>query len=422
MVLVGARLRADEDPAYELHNSCLTTVAMVEGCHVITAEGLAGPEPGPVQRALLEGGAVQCGYCTPGLVVALTWALLSGTDPRRAALGNLCRCTGYAGIRRACAALAELGPVPPEDLIPAPVLAVAQALPPLAPQSVDLARHAWLAGATDEIVERRHLAAAHRQPTQLRRVPELTMIEAGPDGLRLGSAVTVAQVQASPLVAGRWPGLAEHLELFGSPAVRASATLGGNLVHASPTADMAIALLAMGASVVLAGPAGSRQVPLDEFFLGYHRTAMQPGELLTAVVVPDPPAGMQLHLEKVAKRAHDDIASVSLAMRSDVDGAGRLSGVRIAAGGVAPIPALLRRTAAALEGRPADAATGRRALAVLAGEVAPIDDVRGSAAYKRALLRHLLVAALDARAPGLAAQVLPPPSAGAGERPQEVRP
>ena len=407
MVLVGTRSPDRSEPVYELHNACLTTVAMVAGCHVITAEGLSGDELGPVQRALIDSGGVQCGFCTPGFVVALTWALMSGTDPRRAAAGNLCRCTGYTGIRRACDLLAVgPGPIPLDALLAEPVLQVAMALPPIEPEPFDGHPNRWLAGATDEIPEHRHATAPHRRPTLLRRVPELCRITEIPGGVELGSAVTAAEVQGSPLIAVRWPAVPDHLEQFGSPAVRASATLGGNLVHASPTADLALPLLAMGASVVLSGPAGRREVPLKRFFLAHRTVDLRRGEVLLSVRIPDPPPGSRLHLEKVAKRRFDDIASASIAVRLDVGPAGALVDLRIAAGGVAPIPLLLTRTADALRGTSPDAQVIRRAVAVLADEVTPIDDVRGSAAYKRALLGHLLVAALTEGNPRLAAAVL----------------
>lgn len=397
MVLVGARSADGQDPVYELHNGCLTTLAMVDGCHVITAEGLAGSGPGPVQRALLDAGAVQCGYCTPGLVVALTWALMTGGDPRRAVAGNLCRCTGYAGIRRAADLLR--GPIPLAHLLPDAVLALARTLPVLEPQSLE-ADAPWVAGATDEIPEHRHAIPVDRRPTLLGRVPELRRIVPMDAGVELGAAVTVARLRASDVVAARWPQLPGYLEQFGSPAVRASATIGGNLVHASPTADLAPPLLAMGTTVLVSGPDGSREVPLQQFFLGYHRVDLRGGEMLRAVRIPDPLPGARLHLERVARRRLDDIASVSLAVLLEGQG------VRIAAGGVAPTPLLLTRTADVLHGRRIDAATIRAAIHTLAGEISPIDDVRGSAAYKRSLLGHLLVAALAREDEALAGEVI----------------
>ncbi len=256
--------------------------------------------------------------------------------------------------------------MPLDHLLPAPVLQVARALPALEPEPFDGHPQRWLAGATDEIPEHRHATAAHRRPTLLRRVPELCRISAYDGGVELGSAVTAAQVQGSELVAARWPALPEHLEQFGSPAVRASATVGGNLVHASPTADLALPLLAMGASVVLSGPAGRREVPLERFFLAYRTVDLHRDEVLVAVRIPDPAPGSRLHLEKVAKRRFDDIASASLAVRIDPDPGGTLSDLRIAAGGVAPIPLLLTRTADALRGTRPEVGVIRRAVAVLA--------------------------------------------------------
>jgi xanthine dehydrogenase small subunit len=402
-VLVGSRAADDQQPVYELHNSCLTTLAMVQGCHVVTAEGLVGESLGPVQTALLDDGGVQCGYCTPGVVVALTWAMLSGTDPQRAVAGNLCRCTGYGGIRRACDRLPRR--IPLETLLPQPVLAVAVALPALEPQSLDAGR-GWVAGATDEIPEHRHVIAAHRRPTLLARVPQLRRIEDYGGGIELGSAVTIAEVQRSELICSRWPRLADHLELFGSPAVRAAGTVGGNLVHASPTADLAPPLLAMAARVVIVGVDGQREIALEHFFRDYHHVALRRGEMVLAVRIPDPVPGARLHLEKVAKRRLDDIATVSLAVV--LQGSDPVAEIRIAAGGVAAFPLLLPATADTLRGRRIDVAAIREAMAVLAEEISPIDDVRGSKIYKRTLLGHLLVAALTDGDADLAAEVIAP--------------
>jgi xanthine dehydrogenase small subunit len=378
-----------------LRNSCLTTLAMVAGSHVITAEGLRGD--GPVHRALKQGGAVQCGYCSPGLAVALTWALLSGTDPHEAVEGNLCRCTGYGAIRRACALL-PADPAP-ADLLPRPVLEVAAQLPAIADERLDGRPH--VAGGTDVVPAHRDEPTGDAEVLVLGRVPELTRIRAVDGELVIGGAVTVAQLAADPQVAARWPSLPLHLRRFGSPAVRAAATVAGNLVNGSPAADLAPVLLVLGSRVELRGEGGSRTVGLEDFYQGYRRVDVRPGELVAAIHVPDPPDGSQLHLEKVAKRGYNDIASVSLAVLRTPDGA-----IRIAAGGVGATPLLLPRTAAMLGGDLSDVAVLRSAWAVLAAEVSPIDDLRGSAAYKRSLLQHLLLAALDDAAPGLAQRVL----------------
>lgn len=412
-VLIGVRLPDQPDVVHELHDSCLTTVAMVEGCHVITADGLCPPADaqgstlGPVHRALLDAGAVQCGYCAPGLVVALTWGLLAGGDPLGGVAGNLCRCTGYAGIRRACELLSEAAPLSPDDLLPGVIREASARLEPCPAEQLDVVGSRWLGGGTDDIPDRRHTAPAHRRQLLLRRVPRLGLVsERAGGGVEVGAAVTVAQLLGSEAVTSRWPDLSDHLLLFGSPAVRSSATVGGNLVHASPAADLAVPLLAMGACVVLSSAEGRREVALDRFFVAHRRVDLRPGEVLESVRIPEPVAGTRLRCERVARRRIDDVASVSLAAVLGADPSGRLTYARLAAGGVAPIPLLLTGTADALRGALPDPIAVERPLAAMDAEIAPIDDVHGAAQYKRELLGNLLVSVLAGGDPERVAPLL----------------
>lgn len=417
-VLLGELAPGTTEPRYLPVNTCLLTASRAVGCHVITVEGLTSrpddaaprqPLPlTPVQRALVEGGGVQCGYCTPGFVMAITGALLAGTPLLDAVDGNLCRCTGYSGIRRACAALEAEFPRRPltlaeaaaAGLLPAAVADAAATLAPLPP--AELRPGDVVGGETDWAVQ--HPYEPGRAETRLHRVPELRAISADGEWLALGAAVTIAEVKDSDLIAAAWPALPEFLTLFASPGIRASATLGGNLANASPAADVSVVLLALGAEVEIAGPAGARRLPLEDFFLSYKRTALDPGDVITTVRIPRNVDGTRrLHAIKVSKRPHDDITSVTSAVVAQVDDDAappRLGDVRLAAGGVAPVPLLLRETASALEGAPVDAETVRAAAATARAEATPIDDLRGSAAYKRALLGNQVIAHLDALIPG----------------------
>lgn len=419
-VLLGEVAPGGTAPRYRPVNTCLLTTGRAIGCHVITVEGLTAPGGPltPVQRAMVEHGGVQCGYCTPGFVMALTGALLAGTPLLDAVDGNLCRCTGYAGIRRACAALEEQFPRRPLTLAEAAALgllprAVADAgasltaLPP-----VDLRVAGGLGGTvgapmiggeTDWAVQHPY-ASAPAGALRLHRVPELRGITPDGDWLAIGAAATVAEVRESPLVAAAWPALPEFLDLFASPGIRNSATVGGNLANASPAADVSVVLLALGAEVELAGPDGARRLPLAEFFLGYRKTALRDGELITSIRVPRNADGaLRLSALKVSRRPHDDITSVTSALVAGGGGAGdvaRFGPVRLAAGGVAPVPFLMPATAAVLSGAPVDTTTVRGAVRAATAEATPIDDLRGSAAYKCALLGHQLVAHVDALFPG----------------------
>ncbi len=419
LVLVGEFSPADASVKYRALNSCLLTVGQAEGCHVITPEGLAGETLTPVQQALLDQGAVQCGYCTPGLVIALTGALLNGRELIEAAAGNLCRCTGYGGIRRACESLAmqfdcrprTLDEIVTCGLIPAGVVAAAAHLPPLPvahlfEQPVGDADSGlqYLGGGTDWMVNR------PRDPElktrcALHRVPSLRQIQVNDDELLLGAAVTIDELQHSAEVASDWPSLAHYLQRFGSPSVRAMATVGGNLVNASPVADLAVLLLAMQAEVELSSGDSCRWLPLPYFFKAYHQTELKAHEVLTTIRLPRNDGGStRLHFEKIAKRELDDIATVNTAMMAAEGKPGHFGRIRLSAGGVAPVPRLLHGVSDFLSGRSVSIQTVREALARVDADIAPVDDARGSAAYKRQLLKHLLLAHLTVLFPALSLQ------------------
>ena len=258
-----------------------------------------------------------------------------------------------------------------------------------------------IAGDTDWSVQHPHRVGG-QSLLQLHHLPGLRRIEAAADGLRLGAAVTIEEFQRHPAIAANWPDLPHFLSFFASPAVRASATLGGNLVNASPVADMAVILLALGAELTLAGPQGERRLPLADFYLGFHRTGLHKHELVTAIHLPHSHNGAwRLHAEKVARREHDDIASINSALLLGPGEAGHFGAVRLSAGGVGPVPMLLPKTAEFLVGKPITPATVRAASQLLGSEVAPHSGPRGSGAYKRRLLQHLLVGHLTALCPQL---------------------
>jgi xanthine dehydrogenase small subunit len=182
---------------------------------------------------------------------------------------------------------------------------------------------------------------------------------------------------------------AGYLSCVASGPVRQRATVGGNLVNASPIGDFTIMLLALGASLGIRGPA-MRELPLEDFYRGYKKLDLAEGEVVEWVAFPEPGEAV-FAFEKVGRRQHLDIASVNTAAFLRL-AAGRILEARLSAGGVAPVPLLLRRTSEYLSGRDAGPQTLAQSLALAQEEIAPISDVRGSAEYKRRLLKHLLVA------------------------------
>ena len=399
---------------YRAVASCLLPVAELAGRHVVTVEGLNPPDGlTPVQQALVDAGAPQCGFCFPGIVMSLTGFLLTADriTPHEAAValdGNICRCTGYASIRRAVEALCgdaggrldgggdRLTQLVGWGVLPAWFASVGEKLAGLAPTGAGEGGTV-VGGGTDLMVQRPDIAGG-APVSYLSRRPDLATVTRDGGWLRLGGGVTMETLRRHPDVQAAVPGAAAIMERFASTIIRHRATVAGNLVNASPIGDVAVLLLALGAELDLAAGDRRRTLPLDRLYLGYKRLALDEGELIEAVRVPEA-AGRVVSFEKISQRHILDIASVNSALTARVDG-GVLRDVRLAVGGVAPVPLVAAGAAAALEGQAPDAAVFAAAARALDAEIAPIDDVRGAAAYKRDLARRALAAHLLRAAPG----------------------
>ncbi len=407
-----------------LVNSCLVPLSQVDGREVLTVEGLAvDGRLDPLQQAFLELGGTQCGLCAPGMLLAARAHLASGhaiTEPgiREAIAGNLCRCTGYTKIIEAIEAAADtmtldapaadrmtpavLDAVPAFETIAERIVVPDAAAPRvIRPSSLfdALARLAAdprlrpIAGGTDVMVEIAAGATDPRRPLlDLWELDELRMIDVEHDELVLGGLTTWAELRASPMVHHTLPVLAEAAAAVGAAQVRNRGTIGGNCMTASPAGDLLPVLLALDARLEVIGPRGTRLVPADDFWTGYRRTALAAGELLVAVHIPLVP-GRQVRFRKVGTRRAQSIAKVSIAVAWRTDdgspGAGRVGGqgpwrdVRVALGAVAERPIRAPRTEAALEGTEPGPAVADRAAATVHEEIAPIDDVRSTATYRR---------------------------------------
>ena len=413
--------------AWRCVNACIRLLPSVDGKAVYTVESLATADAlHPAQQAMVECHGSQCGFCTPGFVMSLFGLYKNDWRPDREAVcdalsGNLCRCTGYRPILDAAQRMYDL-PAPDDWRAPGVAphgevrasgeeRAIAARLAALgrrghfeyvasgqrwiAPASEDGLATALaavpdatiVAGATDVGL---WVTKAHRD---LRTIlytgsaTDLACIDRDAGDISIGASATLADAFAALDV--EFPELREAWTRFGSVAIRASGTLGGNVANGSPIGDSMPALIALGARVELRREARVRSLPLEDFYAGYRRTVLEPGEFLRAVRVPARPAGVLLRAYKIGKRFDQDISSVFACFAIAVD-AGRIVGARVGCGGVAATPARARHTEAALAGRPFDAATIEAAARVLAGEFAPIDDMRASAGYRRTVLGNLL--------------------------------
>lgn len=393
---------------YRAVNSCIRFLPSLDGCHVLTVEDLAAANGAlhPIQQALVDHHAAQCGFCTPGFVMRLADLAVQGRSLTRAELalelaGNLCRCTGYRPILDAGQAI--LADPPALPLVPA-VGAVAAPITTasgrgwLAPTNLDDLAAAYdadpeallLAGGTDIGL---WVTKQGQQPARLislERVAELRGVTRTGGGLAIGAAAPYQDLL--PVLADWHPDLARLVGRIGSPQIRAAGTIGGNLANGSPIGDMAPALLALGAELLLRRGAQERRLALAEFFQGYRRTALQPGELITRIDVPALLPQDRLFIYKISKRFDQDISAVCLALWLRLD-QGIVQAARLGLGGMAAVPTRAPLTEAALIGRPFDLAVAQAASLVLAQELTPLSDWRASAEYRRQVAGNLLIKA-----------------------------
>ena len=250
-----------------------------------------------------------------------------------------------------------------------------------------------LAGGTDLLVNLKLKKLAPQALVDLSGLEELRGRASQNGRLHLGALTTAARLAAGGLEVPRLLSLAAGV--LGSPQVRHRATLGGNLVTARPAADLCLPLLALGAKALLAGPKGQREVDLDGFFQGPGYTIKEPGEILTGVVLDAPRPGVGGGYQKLGLRQALEIALVNVAAHVELEADGQhVALARVALGAVAPTPLLARRAAEVLQGAAADEKNLAAAAEAAAAEAKPIDDHRGSAAYRRDMVRALTLRAL----------------------------
>jgi carbon-monoxide dehydrogenase medium subunit len=231
----------------------------------------------------------------------------------------------------------------------------------------------------------------------LQRIEALRGITERPDGgLDLGAMVTHAEVERSAEVAAHCPALRTAFSEVATVRIRNQGTVGGNLAHADPAQDPPPMLLALDAEVVAASPRGERRIPLHELFLGFFQTSLEPDEILTAVSLPPAERRAASAYLKFLPRTKDDYATISAAAWLLPDGDGRCQRARIALGAAGAVPLRARRAEALLAGQVLDDELIDEAAAAVRDEVDPIDDARGSAAYKREMARVFAGRALRA--------------------------
>ncbi len=408
-------------------NACIQFLPTLDGRALFTVEDLRAADGAlhPVQQALVDCHGSQCGFCTPGFAMSM-WALyenhpaaagLPTRDEINTALsGNLCRCTGYRPIVEAAQKMFDEQQYPRAALDRAAVIEALERIQRdgtfeyrapdargdafgtpafLAPVTLDAfatlrAAHPHarlLAGSTDVGLWVTKQFRDLGDILFIGNVAELKTIERDAQTLTIGAAVSLEEAYAA--LAADYPELAELWTRFASLPIRNAGTLGGNVANGSPIGDSMPALIALDALVVLQREHKTRVLPLDAFYLGYQKTALEPGEFLAAIRVPRPAPDLRFRTYKVAKRYDQDISAVCAAFALRIAD-GVIVAARIAFGGMAATPKRAQQAEAALAGAPWDAASAQRAMEALAADYQPLTDMRATSAYRLKVARNLL--------------------------------
>jgi carbon-monoxide dehydrogenase medium subunit len=240
-----------------------------------------------------------------------------------------------------------------------------------------------MAGGTDLLVQFR---AGVKRPSafiDIKRIPDLVQLSIDANGLRLGAAVSAAELGENAELIRLWPGLAEAAALIGSTQIQGRGSLGGNLCNASPAADTPCSMIVNRAECVIAGPAGERTIPVEQFILGPGKTVLAHGEFLVTIRVPRPKPHTADAYLRLTPRSEMDIAVVGSAVSLTLDTHGVCTAARVALAAVAPTPVLVTDAAEALIGSRLDDGALSRAAAAASAAARPIDDKRGTIAYRR---------------------------------------
>ncbi len=405
-VLIGSY--KDGKMIYDCINSCLLPINAVIGNHVVTVEGLNQSELSLVQSHYVDNYASQCGFCTPGIIISITNYLLGNykynlRDAKDSIVGNLCRCTGHVSIIESLKSLLEdlndksdgeehLSYLIRKRVIPDYFLRIPELISKLtiSNESTDEinGKSFLVSGGTDIYVQKQdELYQAAVSFIDSNDYEENIYISE--DKCFFKASTTINQIMNSNIMSSIIPDINNYLRLFGSNQIRNRATVGGNIVNASPIADFTSILLALNAEVHLLKNKKERKIPLKDFFIAHKKFDLSENEIVEKVSFPLPEKNFFFNYEKVSKREYLDIASVNTSAMIIVS-ENFIDHITVSAGGVAPIPLVLRKFSEFMTGKYFSDDILIRAMNSVDEEISPISDIRGSAEYKRLLLKKLI--------------------------------
>lgn len=403
-VLVGEI--SDNILTYKTINSCLMPIAAINGKHLVSIEGLNKNELTPFQEHLVNQGGTQCGFCTPGFVVSFTGYLLTAdTYDLEGALdyltGNLCRCTGHPGIIRAAEIVMDelkknydysnrINYLIQKNILPEYFKNISARLKDIKifhNPEVLKNYEILVSGGTDIYVQQSN-TIADKEIHLAAELIKSEKIKIENNKCIIGSTTTVSELETSNIITGIFKDFKSISKLFGSKQIRNRATIGGNINNASPIGDMTIFFLALNSKIKLTDGKQTREILLQDYFKEYKTLNKNQNEFMVSLSFDVPAGNFKFSFEKVCKRTYLDIASVNTAMYIETEN-NKIKSAHIAAGGVSPIPLYLKKSSAMLNGKDVNLDLLREFLKSVQEEISPISDARGTADYKRLLLRQL---------------------------------
>lgn len=403
-IMVGSLIKGHMQ--YRSMTSCLMPLANAQGKHIVTIEGFNMEQLNPAQQALVNEGGTQCGFCTVGFIVSMTGYCMDNAQATyheaiAAIDGNICRCTGYKSIERACQQLVKSLQKKPaqkpiewlvkKKYLPAYFTTIPKRIKTItASQAKPKTNHIAVAGGTDLYVQRPE-DMVNTSANHVFNNDKLKTIYAKNGYVYIGAEATATDMLESSIMQTCFPKMDEYMKLVSSTPIRNMGTVAGNFVNASPIGDLTIFFLALNSEIILTLKNKERTILLKDFYKGYKKLSKKPTELIHWIRFKKPTKNQVFNFEKVCKRTHLDIASVNSAVHMSTKGK-TIKEAHISIGGVGPIPTYLNKTSSFLIGKILTPELITDAYKILDSEISPISDARGSAAYKRLLARQLFFA------------------------------
>ena len=410
----------NEKVRYVAVNSCLIPAIRLHGKHLVTIEGLGSPDNlHPIQQALLDYHGIQCGYCTPGVVMSLFGLFLNNKRPtendiHNALEGNLCRCTGYESIKKAAIFIANRFKNYPNKLLPSYFTEINKKLLSFnkrilwkqdinetynnynIPKSLKELFTSWddtskyesckiINGGTDLMVDINIKKNLYNKFIDISEIEEINFIRRKNHSTLIGAGTTFSEILENCIIKLKQPIIISTILQIGSQQIRNIATIGGNIGNASPVADLTTVLIALDAKLILKSKSGLRKVNLSDFYLSYKKILLRTNEIIFAIEIPIKKT--LTSFEKGAKRKAVDIASVNSAICLELKNR-TITNARIALGGVAPFPVLAVKASSYLKGKIITKDTTKKVSSILNAEIKPISDLRGSKEFRTLLVRN----------------------------------